>query len=137
MKSLTVAAALVLCASPVFAADDPHGNQDARAVRIETGILHAIYAGTLAVHAYDARTSLDVFDLGGREVDPVLRPLMSHPSVFIAVNLARAVAIDLGVHAIGKRHRIVAIAVGVTINSGFLAIAAHNRQVADTMRSNR
>ena len=100
---------------------------------MQTTVLRGIYASMFAVHAFEARTSLDALNAGGREVDPFMRPFISNHTAFVLANLARAAAVDFGIHSVAKHHRIVAIAIGVALDSVYLAAASHNRRVADMM----
>ena len=137
MRQCIAAVVLFLLAVPASAADAENSKPGSSVTAIETGILRGIYVGTFAVHAYEAHTTLDVLAHGGKEIDPLMRPFASHPTASVMVNLARAAAIDLAVHSIARRHKIAAIAVGLAINSGYIAIAEHNRRVANAMRQGR
>ena len=134
VKPLLVVVVLVLVSQPMFAADSPAA-EPARG--FQTGMLRGIYAGTFAVHAFDAHTSLRAIEAGAKEVDPLMRPLVSHPTLLVVANLARAAAVDVGLYSIARRHKIVAIAAGLAVNSAYLMIAEHNHRVARTMRAAR
>lgn len=129
---------LVLCALIVGGGGTAYGQGTVDAStkdRVATALLRASYGTTLLVQMYDARTTVDAIKSGAREVNPLIAPFTTRSELLVAAGLVRATAIDLAVHSIAQRNKVVAMAVSAAVNSGYMMIAAHNRSVVDRMRA--
>ena len=85
---------------------------------------------------FDATTTLKVLELGGRETNPLLNALGSnHHALFLVFKGGMAAAEVLGAHSLAARHKFVAIAVLIGVNTAYAVVAAHNVQNAQTLRS--
>jgi len=140
-------ASLVLFAAPSFAADTTAAGTDT-AVVVETAapapvvvapawkpasrpaILPALYAGSAALQAFDAYSTLKALNLGGVEANPVARTVVSNPAVFIGVKAAVSAASILAAEKMWKNHhRVAAIATMAATNSIMAMVAANNVKV--------
>jgi hypothetical protein len=93
------------------------------------------FGTTCLVQMYDAHTTVKAIRAGAREVNPILAPFSERPMAIVAVDLARATAINFAVRSIARRNRAAAIAIGAAINSAYLFVGIHNNSVANQMRA--
>jgi len=139
-------ASLVLFAAPSFAADTTATGTDTAVVdtaapapvvlapawkpATRPTILPALYAGSAALQAFDAYSTLKALNLGGVEANPVAKTVVSNPAVFIGVKAAVSAASILAAEKMWKNHhRVAAIATMAATNSIMAMVAANNAKV--------
>ena len=105
--------------------------------KIETGILRGSYGMTLVVQGIDARSTQQVMNLGGYELNPVLAPFAKRPATLYGIKAAIAASYVYSEYALGRRNKLAAIAMAAAINGVYIAAARHNLRLAAEMRADQ
>jgi len=157
MKNTVFAAiaSAVLFAAPSFAGDTTAAGTETTAVAAEAAapapavtaiptwkpasrpaILPALYAGSAALQAYDAYSTLKALNLGGVEANPVAKTVVGNPALFIGVKAAVSAASIMAAEKMWKNHhRMAAIATMAATNSIMAMVAAHNAGVINQLQA--
>lgn len=93
-------------------------------------VLSSLHAVTGVVQTYDGMLTMRVLKAGGKETNPLMKPVVGNEGVMMGVKVAAAVATVIGTETLWHdNHRIAAIVASVVANSGMAMIARHNARV--------
>ena len=150
----------MLTSAPVFAADDNNTQSLAPAVTAAAtalaqnptvanaidftprhtedkrpAVLPALYAGTVALQAYDAYSTLSVLKHGGMEANPVMKNVVKSPTAFVALKAGVATMSIMAAEKMWKSNNRVGAVITMVASNGFMAwVAAHNASVLNQVR---
>lgn len=102
---------------------------------MSTGLLRGLYIATPIVHAVDGVSTMQVIDLGGRELNPLMAPQVRNRAVFVATKAGIVSAEIYLAHRIARDHKVGAILALAALHTGYALVAAHNFRVARAMRT--
>jgi hypothetical protein len=103
----------------VFAADDERPRA-----------LPALYVGFATFQAYDGYSTMRALRQGGRELNPIVSPIMNRPMVFLSIKAASTAASIFYAEQLWRHHhRTQAIVSMVVCNIVMGAVGAHNASV--------
>jgi hypothetical protein len=98
-------------------------------------LLPALYAGSAALQAFDAYSTLKALRLGATEANPLMQGAVGSPAVFIGVKAAVTTASILAAERLWRQHHQMRAVVLMAVTNGFMAaVAAHNAQVLSSMQ---
>jgi hypothetical protein len=98
-------------------------------------LLLPLYAGTIALQAYDGYSTLTAVHANGVELNPVVGGITGHPAMFIAVKGASAALSIYASERLWKTgHRGQAIATLLVTNAVMTAVAVNNARVLGSIR---
>jgi hypothetical protein len=93
-------------------------------------VLSALHAVTGVVQTYDGMLTMRVLDAGGKEANPLMKPVAGSERVMLGVKIAAAVATVIGAETLWRdNHRVAALVTSLAANSAMAMIARHNAQV--------
>lgn len=93
-------------------------------------VLSSLHAVTGVVQAYDGMLTMRVLDAGGKESNPLMKPVAGNSGVMLGVKVAAAVATVIGTETLWHdNHRVAAILTSIAANVGMAMIARHNAGV--------
>jgi hypothetical protein len=99
------------------------------------GLLVGMYVGSVALHSYDAYSTLTGISANATETNPIVRGMVAHPAVFVAAKGALAVAtIAVADQLWRSGHPRRAIALMVVSNGLMALVAAHNAAALHAQR---
>jgi hypothetical protein len=104
---------------------------------LSSNVLKALYFSTPIVQAIDGISTLRVVQLGGREGNPLMAPIVGNPFAFAATRATVAFGEIYIARSVAKRNKLLAIAALGGLNAAYAVIAAHNFKVARTLQNQR
>jgi hypothetical protein len=104
---------------------------------VASGVLRALYVSTPIVQAVDGFSTMKVVQLGGREQNPLMAPIVSSPAAFAATRATIAFGEIYMAHGLAKHNRFLAIGALAGLNVAYALFAAHNFKVANTLQRQR
>ena len=104
---------------------------------LSSGVLRALYISTPIVQAVDGFSTMRVIQLGGREQNPLMAPIVSNPAAFAVTRATIAFGEIYMAHGMAKRNKFLAIGALAGLNTAYVMFAAHNFRVARALESQR
>ena len=96
--------------------------------------LPALYAGSAALQAFDAYSTLKALHLGAREANPFMQGAVGNPAVLIGVKAAVTTASIVAAEQMWRQHhQMRAIALMAISNGVMAAVAAHNASAISSL----
>lgn len=93
-------------------------------------VLSSLHAVTGLVQAYDGMLTMRVLNAGGRETNPLMKPVTGSEGAMLGVKVAAALATVIGTETLWRdNHRVAAILTSIIANSGMAMVARHNARV--------
>jgi hypothetical protein len=111
---------------------------DAPAVGVRTApdrdprraVLSSLHAVTGLVQTWDGVLTMRVMKAGGKETNPLMKPVVGNRGAMMGVKIAAAVATVIGTETLWHdHHRVAAIVASVVTNSAMAMVARHNSRV--------
>jgi hypothetical protein len=97
--------------------------------------LPALYAGSAALQAFDAYSTLKALHLGATEANPVMKGVVGNPAVFIGIKAAVTAASIVSAEKMWREHHQMRAIVMMAVSNGIMAaVAAHNASVISSMQ---
>ena len=98
-------------------------------------LLPTMYATSAFLQGYDAFSTLKALKNGGREANPFMQAIVSHPAALIAVKAGVTTASIMAAEQLWKgNHRLGAIGLMVASNAFMGAVAVNNSRVLSTLK---
>src|SRR4051812_26267239 len=92
--------------------------------------LTGLYAAAIALHGYDAYSTLTALRAGNVELNPVMQTVVGNPALFITMKAAVAAATILSAEQMWRKHqRTQAILMMIISNGVMAAVDVHNAAV--------
>ena len=119
-----------------LAADSPAGadapvpaavvvTQEASAPRPQ--LLTGLYAASIALHAYDTYSTLSGLRGGAVELNPVMKPVVGNPALFVTLKAAVAATTILSAEKLWRKGQRKQAIVVMIVSNGLMAyVGAHN-----------
>jgi len=96
--------------------------------------LPALYAGSAALQAFDAYSTLQALHLGAREANPLMQGVAVNPALLIGMKAAVTAASIVAAEQMWRQHhQLRAIALMAVSNGVMAAVAAHNASVISSL----
>ena len=127
-----------------FAADPPVGvdapvpaavvvTQESSAQRPQ--LLTGLYAASVALHAYDAYSTLSGLRGGAIELNPMMKPVAGNPALFMTLKAAVAATTILSAEKLWRKGQRKQAIVVMIVSNGLMAfVDAHNAAALRTQR---
>ena len=98
-------------------------------------LLPTMYAASAFLQGYDAFSTLKALKNGGREANPFMQAIVSHPAALIAVKAGVTTASIMAAEQLWKgNHRFGAIGLMVASNAFMSAVAVNNARVLSGLK---
>jgi hypothetical protein len=104
---------------------------------LSSSVLKALYFSTPIVQAIDGISTLRVVQLGGREGNPLMAPVVGNPVAFATTRASVAFGEICLARSMAKRNKLLAIGALAGLNAAYAVFAAHNFKVARTLQNQR
>ncbi|HTK29051.1 MAG TPA: DUF5658 family protein [Vicinamibacterales bacterium] len=98
-------------------------------------VLPALYAGSAALQAFDAYSTLKAMQLGAKEANPLMQGVVGNPTMMIGVKAAVTAASIVAAEQMWRQHHQMRAIVMMAVSNGIMAaVAAHNASVIRQMQ---
>jgi hypothetical protein len=98
-------------------------------------LLPALYAGSAALQAFDAYSTITALRRGATEANPMMQGVAGRPALFIGVKAAATAASIVAAERLWRQHHQIRAVVLMAVTNGFMAaVAAHNAQVLGSLQ---
>jgi hypothetical protein len=93
-----------------------------------------LYASAAALQFMDLHSTMQVIHLGGAEGNPLMKGIVAHPAMFVALKAAVGASIIYSANRLAKKNKGAAIATMIAMNSVYAMVVSHNYRLAQSMR---
>src|SRR5262245_61770313 len=102
--------------------------------RLGSGLLKGLYVATPVVQALDVISTMRVMNLGGRELNPLMAPIVSNDAAFVLTKSTIAFGEVYLARRMAKRNKFAVIGALAGLNVAYALFAAHNFNVAHRLQ---
>jgi Domain of unknown function (DUF5658) len=96
--------------------------------------LPALYAGSAALQAFDAFSTMKALRQGATEANPVMRGVVGNPAMLIGVKAGVTAASILAAERLWRQHHQMHAVILMAVSNGVMAaVAAHNASVVNSL----
>jgi Domain of unknown function (DUF5658) len=98
-------------------------------------VLPALYAGSAALQAFDAYSTLRALHMGATEANPVMQGVVGNPTMMIGLKAAVTAASIVAAEQMWRQHHQMRAIVMMAVSNGIMAVvAAHNASVINQLQ---